>query len=94
MSKEEIKKNLKKLRGWNLSNNKLIKEFSFKDFSQAFSFMTRVAIEAEKLNHHPEWFNVYNKVRIELTTHDLKGITNLDFELAKRIEKIKSEFRR
>jgi 4a-hydroxytetrahydrobiopterin dehydratase len=58
----------------------------FADFAQAFAFMTEVAREAEALNHHPEWFNVYNRVVIDLTTHDASGITALDFELARRAE--------
>jgi 4a-hydroxytetrahydrobiopterin dehydratase len=60
--------------------------FLFKDFAEAFSFMTRVAFHAEKANHHPEWTNTYNKVHIKLRTHDLDGITARDIELAKIIE--------
>ncbi|KDE06156.1 hypothetical protein MVLG_03571 [Microbotryum lychnidis-dioicae p1A1 Lamole] len=84
--------------GWSLtapassSQNKLKKEFIFKDFSQAFSFMTRTALSAEKLNHHPEWFNVYNKVIIELTTHDRgSSLTGLDVRLATRIGQFAQE---
>jgi len=73
---------------WEIRCDKLYKEFSFKDFATAFGFMSSVAIYAEKQNHHPEWFNVYNKVRIELTTHEAGGISQRDFALARLIEKI------
>jgi 4a-hydroxytetrahydrobiopterin dehydratase len=73
---------------WQLINNKLSKEFIFNDFVSAFGFMTSVAILAEKANHHPEWFNVYNRVNIELTTHEAGGITQKDFDLASTIENI------
>ena len=64
----------------------LVREFRFGSFVEAFGFMTEVAIEAEKLNHHPEWSNVYNRVTIELTTHDAGGLTDLDARLAARID--------
>ncbi|HIC82325.1 MAG TPA: 4a-hydroxytetrahydrobiopterin dehydratase [Kiloniellaceae bacterium] len=64
----------------------LKKTFQFKSFNQAWGFMNRVALAAEKLNHHPEWFNVYNRVEITLTTHDCDGLSELDVKLAKRIE--------
>ncbi|XP_059846410.1 pterin-4-alpha-carbinolamine dehydratase 2-like isoform X1 [Hemitrygon akajei] len=64
----------------------LCKEFSFKNFNQAFGFMTRVALQAEKMNHHPEWFNVYHKVQITLLTHDCGGLSKKDIKLAKFIE--------
>ncbi|XP_018600015.1 pterin-4-alpha-carbinolamine dehydratase 2-like isoform X1 [Scleropages formosus] len=66
----------------------LYKELGFKTFNQAFGFMSRVALEAEKLNHHPEWFNVYNKVQITLTTHDCGGLSKKDIKLAKFIDKV------
>ncbi|XP_072256836.1 pterin-4-alpha-carbinolamine dehydratase 2 [Pyxicephalus adspersus] len=65
----------------------IYKEFVFKTFNQAFGFMTRVALQAEKMNHHPEWFNVYNKVQITLTTHDCGKLTKKDVKLAQFIEK-------
>ena len=65
----------------------LKKTFQFKNFSQAWGFMSRVALAAEKLDHHPEWFNVYNRVEITLTTHDCDGLSELDVKLAKRIDK-------
>lgn len=75
-----------KLNAWTSKQDKLYKPFVFTDFAEAFSWMTRVAIEAEKMNHHPEWFNVYNRVEVELTTHDSDGVTALDFTLAEKME--------
>ncbi|XP_014879569.1 pterin-4-alpha-carbinolamine dehydratase 2-like [Poecilia latipinna] len=66
----------------------IFKELHFKTFNQAFGFMSRVALQAEKMNHHPEWFNVYNKVQITLTTHDCGGISKRDVKMAKFIDKI------
>ncbi len=83
LSQEEIDEELKALQGWSVVNEKLHKEFQFDNFNQAFGFMTRSAMEIEKMNHHPEWFNVYNKITIELTTHDAGGITKNDVNLAK-----------
>lgn len=83
LSQEQIEKELKNLEGWSVSNGKLHKEFEFTDFNEAFGFMTKAALHIEKLNHHPEWFNVYNKLTIELTTHDAQGITENDVNLAK-----------
>ena len=72
---------------WTEENNTLYKKFEFKDFSEAFAFMTRVAIEAEKMNHHPLWTNVYNRVEIILSTHDAGDIvTERDHKLAKKID--------
>ena len=73
---------------WSIENNKLHREYIFNNFIEAFGFMTKVALIAESNNHHPEWFNVYKKVVIDLTTHESKGITKLDFELAQKIEQI------
>ena len=74
---------------WTEENNKLYRKFSFKDFSEAFAFMTRVAIEAEKMNHHPLWTNVWNKVEIWLSTHDAGDIvTEKDRKLAEHIDKL------
>lgn len=73
--------------GWKEENNKLYKKFQFKNFSEAFAFMTRVAIEAEKMNHHPEWKNVYNTVEVWLSTHDAGDIvTEKDKKLADKID--------
>jgi len=74
---------------WTEKNNQLVRSFEFKDFVQAFSFMTRVAFAAEKMNHHPEWSNVYNKVEIRLSTHDAGNIvTDKDRKLAAEIDKL------
>lgn len=83
LSQTEIDEQLKNLPGWSIVNEKLHKEFKFESFNQAFGFMTRAAMEIEKMNHHPEWFNVYNRITIELTTHDAGGITENDINLAK-----------
>ena len=83
LSQLDIKEELKNLPGWNVINEKLYKEFKFDNFNQAFGFMTRAAMEIEKMNHHPEWFNVYNRITVELTTHDVGGITKNDINLAK-----------
>jgi len=83
LSQTDIDEELKSLPGWSVVNEKLHKEFQFDSFNQAFGFMTRAAMEIEKMNHHPEWFNVYNKITIELTTHDAGGVTKNDINLAK-----------
>jgi len=77
------------LTNWQLKSNQIVREYKFKDFIEAFGFMTKVALLAQQANHHPEWSNVYNKVKICLTTHDAGGITQKDIELALAIEKIK-----
>ena len=71
---------------WSLVNGKLHRELRFADFNEAFGFMSRVALIAETMGHHPEWFNVWNKVVIELTTHDAGGLSTLDRDLAQRID--------
>lgn len=78
------------LPAWSLVNGKLRRELRFADFSAAFGFMARVALAAEQLGHHPEWSNVWNKVVIELTTHDTGGLSNLDVKLAHRIDALVS----
>lgn len=83
LSQEEIDEELKNLPGWSVVNEKLHREIEFESFNQAFGFMTRAAMEIEKMNHHPEWFNVYNRLTIELTTHDAGGITKNDINLAR-----------
>jgi 4a-hydroxytetrahydrobiopterin dehydratase len=88
LSQQEIEEELGKLKGWKVANGKLNQKFEFKDFVQAFGFMTKVAMEAEKLNHHPEWFNVYSKVTIDLVTHDIDGISNYDIELARIVNRL------
>ena len=83
LSEEEINEELKNLPGWSVVNEKLHKEIQFDSFNQAFGFMTMAAMEIEKMNHHPEWSNVYNRLVIELTTHDAGGITSNDINLAR-----------
>ena len=74
---------------WKETNNKLVREFVFKDFIQAFAFMSKVALISEKMNHHPEWKNVYNKVEIALSTHDAGDVvTDKDHKLAIEIDKL------
>ena len=77
---------MENLPGWSLDDEKLYKQLEFKNFIDAFGFMTKVAITAEKMNHHPEWFNVYNKVQIHLTTHEAGGISENDVNLARKID--------
>ena len=82
----EISARLEEISGWTVENEKLHKEFQFDSFVEAFGFMASVALIAESMNHHPEWFNVYNRVTVDLATHDAGGISALDFELAKKID--------
>jgi 4a-hydroxytetrahydrobiopterin dehydratase len=86
LSSHEIEQKLADLSDWSVDNGKLKRVFKFADFVQAFGFMTSAAMEAEKMNHHPEWSNVYNKVTVNLVTHDAKGLTELDFKLAKKMD--------
>ncbi len=79
---------LEKLENWNFKEDGIEKDFLFKDFTQAMGFIVKVGLQAEKMNHHPELFSVYNKVKIRLTTHDQNGLTDLDFKLAALIEAV------
>ena len=88
LSDAQIQGNLEQLDGWTIENGKLHKEFQFDTFVTAFGFMAQLALVAESLNHHPEWFNVYNRVTIDLTTHDAGGISELDFQWAKQADSI------
>jgi len=85
LTEQELETALARLDGWTLENAKLSRTYVFRDFVEAFGFMTRVALAAEAANHHPEWFNVYKRVKIELTTHESGGITERDVKLATRI---------
>ena len=90
LNEEEIQKRMHSINSaWVLKGKFIHREFIFKDFIQAFSFMTAVALVAEKSGHHPNWKNVYNKVKIYLVTHEAKGISTRDFDLAKQIGKLK-----
>ena len=82
---------LSALSGWSVQDGKLHREYKFPDFAHAFGFMTTSAVLIEKMNHHPEWSNVYNRVTIDLTTHDSGGITQNDIELARVLEEIASK---
>jgi 4a-hydroxytetrahydrobiopterin dehydratase len=81
----EIRGALERLPGWTLRAGKLHRDFTFPDFIRAFAFMTAAALRAEAMGHHPEWSNVYNRVAVDLTTHDAQGITRLDVELAEHL---------
>jgi 4a-hydroxytetrahydrobiopterin dehydratase len=87
-SGSELAEALSALPGWTVVAGKLHKEYKFADFIHAFGFMATSALAIEKMNHHPEWFNVYNRVTIDLTTHDAQGITSNDAELAKILDEI------
>ncbi|MCG8446704.1 MAG: 4a-hydroxytetrahydrobiopterin dehydratase [Hyphomicrobiales bacterium] len=84
---------LSSLEGWALVEGRdaITKTFAFKDFNEAFGFMSRVALAAEKMDHHPEWFNVYKTVEITLATHDAGGLTELDIKLAKKMDAYAAE---
>ena len=86
LSEKEISVALQKLAGWSFLNGKLHKEFKFRNFVEAFGFMSRVALIAERLNHHPEWCNVYSGVTIDLTTHDVGGVSRRDIAFATEVE--------
>ena len=87
-SKADIQAFINEHPSWSIKENKLHREFMFKNFIQAFGFMTKVALIAESSNHHPEWFNVYKKVIVDLTTHEVNGISSRDFDLAKEMQTI------
>jgi 4a-hydroxytetrahydrobiopterin dehydratase len=89
LSDEQIKTELRELSGWSVVNGKLHKDYVFDDFVEAFGFMTRAAIHIEKMNHHPEWFNVYNNLSVDLVTHDAGGITQNDIVLARTLNSLK-----
>lgn len=88
LNEQEIQSFKRTLPEWDFSEKKITRKFKFSNFVNAFGFMTKVALIAEKLNHHPEWSNIYSEVKIELTTHDLKGLSNLDVELAANIDRL------
>jgi 4a-hydroxytetrahydrobiopterin dehydratase len=89
LSDEQIKTELVGLSGWSIINGKLHREFVFDDFIEAFGFIAKAAIHIEKMNHHPEWFNVYNKISVDLITHDADGITQNDIILARTLNSLK-----
>lgn len=85
LSPPEVRKRLAHLDGWTIKEGKLFKEVVLPDFARAFGLMASIAVVAEGMGHHPEWYNVYNKVRFWLTTHDVGGISSKDITLAKKI---------
>jgi 4a-hydroxytetrahydrobiopterin dehydratase len=86
LSKREIAAGLRKLGGWAVVKGNLHRTFEFKNFTEAFGFMKRVALAANRMDHHPDWSNSYNKVTVDLSTHSAGGLTKNDFELAGRIQ--------
>ncbi len=91
LSDTEIQVGLAARPGWTLVAGKLHREYKFTNFIQAFGFMTSAALVAERMNHHPEWFNVYGTVRVDLTTHDVGGISQLDFKLAEKMDALATD---
>ncbi len=85
---DQISAALADVPGWTVQEGKLHREFRFRDFNQAFGFMTRAALHAESMDHHPEWFNVYSRVVVDLVTHDADGITLLDLSLARKLNEV------
>lgn len=88
MEEKEIREKLEDMEGWEFEDGALQVTYEFDDFKDTFTAMTRIAFEAEKLQHHPNWSNVYNHLEIQLTTHDEGGVTEKDFELAKIIDEL------
>lgn len=88
MSEAEIGEALRTLPAWTVAGGKLHREYRFGDFVEAWGFMSSAALIVQSLDHHPEWFNVYHTVRIDLTTHDAGGISTRDFELARALESL------
>jgi 4a-hydroxytetrahydrobiopterin dehydratase len=92
LKKDELSDAIKILPGWDYVDGRLHAEFQFKNFVQAFSFITSVALESEKMNHHPEWSNSFNKVCIDLVTHAADGVTEKDILLARKIQQLAQVF--
>ena len=88
LAAEELELFLRDLPGWSVSEDLLTRPYQFADFVRAFTFMSAVAMHCERLNHHPEWSNVYGRVEVRLTTHDLGGVTSLDTALARIMEEL------
>ena len=93
LNEQEIQRRMNNIDGsWSLKESCIAREFQCENFVEAFSFMSAVALLAERMNHHPNWENVYNKVNIELSTHDLGGLSDSDFDLAEEIDSIFKRF--
>jgi len=93
LSPQDVEIRLQKLPHWSTDGKTIHRLFTFKDFREAFGFMTRAAFIAEEMNHHPDWTNVYNRVEIKLWTHDSQGITEKDFALAEAISQLEQQIR-
>ncbi len=89
-SEKEVKEKLKDFEGWDYEDNAIHTALEFENFKDAFAIMTRIAFEAENMQHHPDWSNVYNTISISLSTHDADGVTDKDFKLAKIIDDLVS----
>jgi 4a-hydroxytetrahydrobiopterin dehydratase len=94
LNPEEVRLALSQLGGWTLADGKLHREYRFKDFVEAWSFMSAASLVIQQLDHHPEWFNVFHTVRVDLTTHDVGGVSRRDVELAKRLEALAAKLLR
>lgn len=92
LSQSDVGFALRELSGWSLVNGKLHRDYQFADFVHAFGFMATAALIIEKMGHHPEWLNVYNRLSVDLTTHDAGGITNKDVDLARELETLAAKF--
>jgi 4a-hydroxytetrahydrobiopterin dehydratase len=93
LSEQDLQSAIASLPGWQVVQGKLHREYKFADFIHAFGFMTTAALGIEKMGHHPEWLNVYNRVTVDLTTHDAGGITSKDIELARLLDKTADKLR-
>ena len=94
LSPEEIESALESLGGWQVVDGKLHREYRFRDFVEAWGFMARAALVVQQMDHHPEWFNVYGTVKVELVTHDAQGVSARDVELARRFEALAARWPR
>lgn len=92
LTEAAIARRLEELPGWTLGETQILREYRFGGFSEAFAFMTACALEAEKMNHHPDWSNAWATVRVGLSTHEAGGITDLDFQLALKMEAVARRF--
>jgi 4a-hydroxytetrahydrobiopterin dehydratase len=88
LTEKQMAEKLEKLPGWAIKSGNLHRSFEFADFNEAFGFMTRAALIAESMGHHPDWSNVWNKVDVKLSTHSIGGLSNLDFQLATKMQKL------
>ena len=92
LTESQIQQQLSQLPSWQIKEDKLYRCFEFADFCEAFAFMTRVALKAEAMQHHPEWSNVYNRLEVHLTTHDVGGLSQLDFQMASFLDDLERSY--